>query len=608
MSSDDVIHMLARANSTEEDEDLVFDDDEEDEDDDVDAELRPGPNLIYIQQTEQDKPPAAVLPEKSPPPKNVTASPIVSDPSEGSNADKAVSPNKEDHDATKAASSVGIATTATDPSSTEGFSAVDAESPHQPVVSFQEPVKSPQSSIIQQSPQSPPGVAASYSDMTSQPTDSPKGHSVVTIEHASVSSTPRSALFLFGMSKPVFAAVAFIMLFTTGSAAFFLSQYIRIPGLDSQIAALENEVNRLEEQLGVLQEEIDRLTVEVDRLGTEVNRLGDENDRLVVENDRLEVENEEFTELNQQLNASNTFLSTQVEFLTNATEDLSAQNAELKSENAQLANSTEALETQIDELEGQVTNLTIVNLNLVATNVALIIEVVELSQNVTQLEETNDELAQANQNLSQEVDRLEDANSNLQQQVDDLTAILQFINGTVGEIEDSFQEAVDVLTGLIQTNQNILLENLQNSYGITVNAWRCDFQSDFAGEPFIADPNLPIGEPDYPPVISNVETNVLDPLCLDTTNFENYIHTEFLGQPPGFLPPYDVTSNQLNTAVTRYSAAAIDYYFPDEGETGGLTPLDWSDAGFDCKGLPEDLRFMVDFTFNGTAWSAVFSS
>lgn len=613
MSGDDVIHMLATVDSSD-DEDIIFDDEEED---DPDAELRPEPSLIYIQQPNQEKPEVIGMPEVFSSPVSMEDSPMFRGSRETSNADDTVSfhnraGRENDEEYLPVASgniSIGAATESTAPSSTKESTAdhFPQQAAQQPAVSFKEPYDSPKPSKSKrlEDPLSPPGIAPAMSDMTSQPPDSPKSHSVMTIEH-SVARTPRSAAFLFGMSKPVFAAVSAMMLLTSGSAAFFLSQYIRIPGLDNQIDALENEVTRLEEQLGFLQEEIDRLTVEVDRLEIVVDDLAIENDRLEEQNIILAAANEEFADLNQQLNSSNAVLEMQVQNFANTTETLTSEVDRLGEENEMLANSAEALEMEIDNLGAQVNNLTDANTNLTALNDELVVQVDELSSNVTQLEGVNDDLQQANQNLTNEVDRLVDANADLEDQVNDLTSILQFLNGTIGSINDTFAEAVEVLTGLLQGNQVVLLANMQTSYGATVDGWKCDFVSDFAGEAFIEDPNSPIGEIDYTGVIGNVERNVLGPLCLETTDFEDYVNTAFLSKPPGPPPPNTVTWNQLNSAVERYTTFAIDYYFPDEGEDG-LTTENWADAGYRCEGLPADLRFgTIQFTFDGLVFTPVF--
>jgi FtsZ-binding cell division protein ZapB len=137
-----------------------------------------------------------------------------------------------------------------------------------------------------------------------RPPETAKVHSVITIEHTTATSpTSKSAAFLLECLKPVFAVVAFVLLFTTISAMFFLLNSSD-SGPDNQIAALTSQVDKLEAEVQ-LQTEIDRLTSEVDRLELEVDDLSLENDRLVVSNDRLEAQNSAFSDFVQQLNGTN---------------------------------------------------------------------------------------------------------------------------------------------------------------------------------------------------------------------------------------------------------------------------------------------------------------
>lgn len=571
LDKDEVIHMLATAAS--ESDDIVFDDD----DDDPDTELRPEPSLIIIKQ------------EEAP---SFERSQLTSQPPNGAEASQQNVGSFEEIDVEKqsrqhaAAASQGVSAGSAHASEKEGTS-TPLPIRSTPSVSFKD---SPDiQSQPPQTPQSPPGVSTSPSDLTNHPPDSPKSHSVLTIEHT-VESRSRSPALLLGMSKPVFAAVAFVVLLTTISSGYFLSQFIRIPGLNNQIKNLESQVTRLEEQIVELQQEINRLTQEVDRLGSEVDRLEVANEDLAQNNDRLEKANEDFSSLNADLNASNAALEMQLQNLTNITLSLANDVTTLTNENERLENSISTLPNRTLELEEQVYALQNATTQLNATNQDLRVEVDELTNETAMLTEISSDLQDTNDDLASEVNRLGEENANLQRQVERLESILLFLNETLSD-GGTFGQIVEELNDMIDTNRNLVLETQQNQYKSTVDAWLCDFQMDFAGLPFIIDTTIPIGSENYPAVIENVDLGALVPLCLDRTNFEAFMSSNIFGQTSSPPPPSDVTAIELSNSVTRYTLEAINYYFPDEQEDG-MTPEDWARAGYDCSGVPADLRFL----------------
>jgi septal ring factor EnvC (AmiA/AmiB activator) len=89
------------------------------------------------------------------------------------------------------------------------------------------------------------------------------------------------------MSKPVLALVAATILLTSGSAAWFFSQWLLIPGLQQEVARLEGQVSRLSQ---------------------EVDDLAYENTRYSALNSQLNQTVEQYQLLNSQLNASTTRL------------------------------------------------------------------------------------------------------------------------------------------------------------------------------------------------------------------------------------------------------------------------------------------------------------
>ncbi|CAB9524920.1 expressed unknown protein [Seminavis robusta] len=168
-------------------------------------------------------------------------------------------------------------------------------------------------------PLSPSHTATTFPSDGSPPT--------VTIDHkVSRSSRGVGGSLLLGMSKPVFALVAATVLATSGSAAWFFSEWLSIPGLKEQVSALEVEVTRLETQ-------VVRLEHQVSRLSQEVDDLAFENDRYSMLNAQLNETAQEYQILNNQLNASTTRLESLNEQLGHSNGLFAELNAELSNQN-----------------------------------------------------------------------------------------------------------------------------------------------------------------------------------------------------------------------------------------------------------------------------------
>jgi peptidoglycan hydrolase CwlO-like protein len=443
-------------------------------------------------------------------------------------------------------------------------------------------------------PMPPRNESAQDIETAQAPANSPKSN-ILTIEHT-INATPsssRSASFLFGMSKPVFIAVAAVALLLMSTWAYFFSQFLRIPGLDDQITELTSQVDRLEVEVEELEGEIDRLTVQVDRLNSTVDDLKVEIDTLQKLNDQLKAENEVFSELNDLLNASNADLETFVKLLNETSPELAGQVDKLMDENSELRNLTSELKATEVNLRGEVTTLQNTTDALNETNIALQNQIDGLFEQVEEMNVTNAALQQENQNLTSQVERLDIKNGDLQNEVDKLESISRYLQEFV-QNNETLADIVEQLNSLIEANRNLALTSLQNQYLSRIDFWLCDFLTDFAGLAFIEDPELPLGDDDYPDVIGHVERQLLSDLCLQTTNFEDFMKVLFLNETTGPPPPVNVTTNQFRSAVAQYTTLALDYYFPDSGEPG-LTDLDWDLAGYQCTGLPTDLSFVISF-------------
>eukprot|EP00541_Cyclophora_tenuis_P018454 CAMPEP_0116571864 /NCGR_PEP_ID=MMETSP0397-20121206/17827_1 /TAXON_ID=216820 /ORGANISM="Cyclophora tenuis, Strain ECT3854" /LENGTH=132 /DNA_ID=CAMNT_0004100069 /DNA_START=37 /DNA_END=432 /DNA_ORIENTATION=- len=127
---------------------------------------------------------------------------------------------------------------------------------------------------------------------------------------------------------------------------------------------------------------------------------------------------------------------------------------------------------------------------------------------------------------------------------------------------------LDAVLAILEEN----IENKLNTYQQLVAAWRCDIVTDFAGLAFFDNPTTPLLA-SYTVVISDVNSKVLVPLCLNRPDFERFVDFDFFNNS-GILPPSNASFNQIRAGVARYTTAAFTHYFPDANESG-VAPSDW---------------------------------
>jgi hypothetical protein len=174
-----------------------------------------------------------------------------------------------------------------------------------------------------------------------------------------------------------------------------------------------------------------------------------------------------------------------------------------------------------------------------------------------------------------------DENSKLEKLNLDLLTIVNFLDETSEGLDDSLQQVTNFLANQITANQVLLLGSLENTYSQRVNSWDCDFRSIFGERDYGQDFNAEIPASDFNEVVTYVSNRVLDELCLDSADFSQYL------QQVQFTP---LTSNRLSTAVTLYTQIALDWYFPEENESG-LTFENWSTAKYDCQNIDQSQEY-----------------
>jgi hypothetical protein len=413
-------------------------------------------------------------------------------------------------------------------------------------------------------PKQDPSAISPATTIESSTGGSPPPAQSLVIEHnvnnGSSGSRARSAGLIFGMSKPIFSLVAGSLLLTSGAAAYFLTGWLDIPGLNNQIEALE---------------------AQVDRLAVEVDRLEDENDRYESLNDQLNGTVQEFAGLNDQLNMTTIRLeginkdlnATNLEF-KDRIEDLSQQNQEYATLNVELNATAVQFANEVDQFRRAIATLILENAdfaNLTDKLAGLTGDLGSIAedQNLTiaALELTLTDIVSENT-------RLADLNN-------DLTNIASFLSETSAGLDTSLQQVTQFLAGQITANRVLVLGSLENTYRQRITNWDCDYRDIFRVFAFGNDFDLVLPSADENMVISYVSDRVLSELCLDRTDFEQYLFNTI---------SQGLTSNRLMTGVLVYTTTALDYYFPEPSEDG-LSALDWADAGYDCQNLANKFVF-----------------
>ena len=369
----------------------------------------------------------------------------------------------------------------------------------------------------------------------------------------------RSAGLIFGMTKP-FLGMALLFLVVSGGAGYLLKDWLRIPGLKRQVKALQEQVNRL--------------SGEIERLSGEVNRLEDENDR--------------YESLNEDLNQT-------VSVIANLTGNLDMTVLDLTDVAVDLATTNLELEQQIEDLTEENENYAELNQALNTTANMLATEIELFAQELLLLAQENEALAGLSDSLESLTENLGDLtveqgetltvlqdtlngftneNDRLQEHNDNLVLLIDFLNETSLGLDDSLQQVTEFLSEQITANKQLVLNNLEISYKQRLNSWDCDYRDNFRETAF--GQNFDLRITDLSRVLEYVDERILSELCLDEDDFEDYLDSLY---PDGVITTY-----RLMRAVNLYTTDAIDFYFPEPGETG-LSIEDWSDASYDCENL-----------------------
>eukprot|EP00522_Entomoneis_paludosa_P013288 CAMPEP_0172458594 /NCGR_PEP_ID=MMETSP1065-20121228/28321_1 /TAXON_ID=265537 /ORGANISM="Amphiprora paludosa, Strain CCMP125" /LENGTH=939 /DNA_ID=CAMNT_0013212933 /DNA_START=46 /DNA_END=2865 /DNA_ORIENTATION=- len=337
-----------------------------------------------------------------------------------------------------------------------------------------------------------------------------------------------------------------------------------ILGMTGDIERLENEIDRLEEETA--------------RLGGEVNRLEGEVDDFEVLTGQLNQTVLELEDLSDTLNNTKIELEGQVANLESNIVELQGVRDDLIFQNGQSQIMIQDLNSTKNDLTDQVSTLDTIVEDLEAQNAELDRIKNELSNQVDNLETVKAGLEQDVDNLEVEVEDFNSEVNRLNVLLAELNSVSAYINNTAASLQQEYTTIVDELDRKIALNRKLAMDSLRNNYKDATDFWDCAIGDKFGGSPWLSDQNIPIGSDDLPLVLDEVETRVLDQLCLSRADYETYMSATFGGLST-------LTYNNVLVGTSIYSGDARRYYFPFEGQEG-LTPEQWEAASYSCETVP----------------------
>jgi len=333
---------------------------------------------------------------------------------------------------------------------------------------------------------------------------------------------------------------------------------------------LLNAQTRLADQINSLNATLDTYKNLLENQGDLNGELNQTTSILEAEIDRLVAANEEYKRLNLDLN--------------NTIGDLAEQNTELANQNNIFKGLNNDLNNTIDRLDGEVGNLSSEIDRLTTQNGQLSSQVTRLQNATANLEQVRLNLESNVTALIGEVDGFSNKVDELQQYNDELENIVSFVNETSSFLNETMDSVTGYLSEQIVAYRSVATETLQNTFIQRAALWDCAYRDHFGDDTFSSSDRLPIPDNKFDEVMNYVDDRVLQELCLSLVDFEKFLEYEFDD------PVY--TTNHIVSGIASYTYLAFGYYFPDAGESGGITEADWALAGYNCKRLAANKRFV----------------
>lgn len=250
------------------------------------------------------------------------------------------------------------------------------------------------------------------------------------------------------------------------------------------------------------------------------------------------------------------------------------------------------LSDSISALDTEVKTLRSFQFNLTDTVNALENQNINYASEIKNLQKSNEQSRQQIQRLENELAELEEQNSELDKNNENLVSILTFMTQTGIDLNTTIDDLTGYLGKEINENTVLVLLSLEHSYQNVFTYWTATglFDDLFERKSWYLDKNSPIDSNDYEKLMQYIDEYVASEVCANRENFETFLVNDPILGYDGQLPPVDVSFKSIRSAVERYFSSLMNHYFSFDDD--GVSKLQWMEAMFDCKNLPEDLRYV----------------
>eukprot|EP00592_Proboscia_alata_P002778 CAMPEP_0194371702 /NCGR_PEP_ID=MMETSP0174-20130528/20125_1 /TAXON_ID=216777 /ORGANISM="Proboscia alata, Strain PI-D3" /LENGTH=431 /DNA_ID=CAMNT_0039149909 /DNA_START=622 /DNA_END=1914 /DNA_ORIENTATION=- len=378
---------------------------------------------------------------------------------------------------------------------------------------------------------------------------------------------------------PLLIVAAIYMMMSTGGAGIMWRQLRNVSNLERQLELMKEGNRQLGENLKNWNETVNEVHSQIDEVGFHVNKTQEQNTILAHSintyqniTHELKQNNKEYASQNAVLNASyvyrtqlNANLSETVAYANNLTERLKGENGEYRILNKQLKHTVNKFESTIQRVEKS-------NKDLQNATKGLEIELDEISIANDVLRETTSTFNKTAQSLMVSVDNLTTQNEYHSALNKNMSKMLSFLNDTVVEMDESFENIIGYLDSQIYTNRMLVLKDLQLKTEKFVSEWRCMLNDGFADQSWVYDPWEPIApvDPMFKKTLDYIDNVLLGKLCADVADFELYIQWQY----PEVLYPDQITLSHITASVTKYTDLILGFYYSQNGENGEVITLD----------------------------------
>lgn len=206
----------------------------------------------------------------------------------------------------------------------------------------------------------------------------------------------------------------------------------------------------------------------------------------------------------------------------------------------------------------------------------------------TKLEQEVLSLSMTTGDLNSTVKDLNDAIEVFQEENDRFRTIVSFLEGEANGVQKSYDELTKALGDTILRKRALAEIVVEERMKTELAGWECGLVTAFGTQQFAKDISNPIGSMYYNEVLTYTDNKILSDFCVNKEDFELFVKNEFVFNGDIL---WNINLGDFTRAVNIYTATALNYYFPDQGDKNGLQSEIWEEANYECKNLLQDTKF-----------------